>query len=283
MERRRSATSEGRVRIAAIADVHCTRTSQGALHPLLSQVATTADILVVAGDITADGLPDEARVFAKELTAVAKLPVVAVLGNHEYEAGRQEDIRHIMAEASVTLLDGDAVQIKGIGFAGVKGFGGGFDRHALEPWGEDTMKRFVHEAVEEALKLGSALARLRTTERIAVLHYAPTRTTVEGEPLEIYPFLGSSRLEEPLNRYPLSAVFHGHAHNGQPEGRTTSGVRVLNVAMPLLRRVFPHQLPFRLLDVPVASAADAMTGATEPGGPATSPPPPPEPVRPAEP
>ena len=164
------------------------------------------------------------------------------------------------------MLDGDAHEVNGVGFAGVKGFGGGFGPRALGPWGEDTFKRFVHEAVEEALKLEAALARLRTRSRVAVLHYAPVRETVEGEPLEIYPFLGSSRLEEPINRYEVSAVVHGHAHRGQPEGRTATGVPVYNVSLPLMKSLTPEQ-PFKLLELPVtvgetaAETASSLAGA----------------------
>jgi Icc-related predicted phosphoesterase len=135
-----------------------------------------------------------------------------------------------------------------VGFAGVKGFAGGFGRRALGPWGEPIIKQFVHEAVNEALKLESALARLRTDKKIVVLHYAPIEGTVEGEPREIYPYLGCSRLEEPLGRYRVTAVLHGHAHNGQPEGRTSTDVPVYNVALPLMRRLTPQQ-PFRILDI----------------------------------
>ena len=137
-----------------------------------------------------------------------------------------------------------------MGIAGAKGFAGGFGRGALGPWGEQAIKTFVNEALHEALKLESALAKLRTPEKIALLHYAPIAATVQGEPLEIFPFLGTTRLEEPLIRYPVSAVFHGHAHRGTPEGRTVNGTPVFNVAMPLLRHAYPQQPPFRLLELP---------------------------------
>jgi Icc-related predicted phosphoesterase len=146
-------------------------------------------------------------------------------------------------------------EVHEVGFAGVKGFAGGFGQYALQPWGETAIKHFVHEAVDEALKLESALAKLRTPQRVALLHYSPIRETVEGEPPEIFPFLGSSRLEEPLNRYAVTAVFHGHAHHGSPEGRTTAGIPVYNVAMPILQRILPNQPKFRIVDIPVAPDA----------------------------
>ncbi|HYY88732.1 MAG TPA: metallophosphoesterase [Chloroflexota bacterium] len=240
------------VRLAAVADVHCTKTSQGALQALFTQMAETADVIVLGGDLVDYGLPEEAHVLATELSAATKLkvPVVAVLGNHDFEAGQSEAVKKILCDAGVTVLDGDAVELHGIGFAGVKGFCGGFGRRALEPWGERVIKGFVREALDEALKLESALARLRTEHRVALVHYAPIEETVEGEPREIFPFLGSSRLEEPINRYEVTAVFHGHAHHGRPEGHTSAGVPVYNVSLPLLRTAFPDRPAFRVLELP---------------------------------
>ena len=244
--------AKDRVRVAAVADLHCTKTSVAALQPLFARVADSADVLLLAGDLTDYGLPEEAHALAKELTATVKIPVVAVLGNHDYESGKQDEVRHIFLDAGVRLLDGDACEVQGVGIAGIKGFVGGFGRRMLSPWGEEAIKRLVHEAIEEALKLESALARLRTSQRIALLHYAPIQATVEGEPPEIFPFLGCSRLEEPLNRYPVQAVFHGHAHHGQPEGRTAGNVPVYNVAMSLLGRTFPDRPAFRLTEFMLA-------------------------------
>jgi Icc-related predicted phosphoesterase len=237
------------VRLAALADVHCNRNSQGLLGPIFARLADTADVLLLAGDLVDYGLPEEARILAKEL-AVVKLPIVAVLGNHEFESGQHAEVMNILCDAGVVMLDGDIYETHGVGFAGVKGFGGGFGRAALQPWGEETIKRFVHEAVDEALKLESALAKLRTPQRVALVHYSPIQATVEGEPPEIFAFLGSSRLEEPLNRYPVAAVFHGHAHHGSPEGQTSAGIPVYNVALPLMRRTFPDRL-FRIVELPV--------------------------------
>lgn len=240
------------VRVAAIADLHCTKTSQGAFQPLFARIADAADVLLLAGDLTDYGLPDEARVLARELTAL-RVPAAAVLGNHDLESGKSEEICRILADAGLTILDGDACELKGIGVAGVKGFGGGFGQRALGPWGEPIIKQFVREAVDEALKLEAALARLRTTPLVALLHYSPIATTVEGEPLEIYPFLGSSRLEEPIGRYPVSLVLHGHAHRGQLQGATKNGVPVYNVSMPLLARAFASVPPFRVFEVTATS------------------------------
>src|SRR6185369_2710391 len=244
------------LRIAAMGDLHVSKSSQGAFQPLFTQINQSADVLLLCGDFTDYGLPDEARVLARELSVV-KIPVIAVLGNHDYEGGKPNDIRQILADGGVTVLDGEATEVHGIGFAGVKGFAGGFGRGALGPWGEQAIKAFVQEAVDEALKLEAALARLRTQKRVALLHYSPIRATVEGEPVEIFPYLGSSRLEEPINRYRVSAVFHGHAHRGAPEGRTTAGVPVYNVSLPLLARLNPDRPPFLILELPLDGEAPA--------------------------
>ena len=244
------------VRVAALADLHCTKSSQGAFQPLFARIAEAADVLLVAGDLTDYGLPEEARVLAKELASL-RVPMAAVLGNHDLESGKSDEVRAILGDAGLTILDGETCELQGVGIAGVKGFGGGFGKRALGPWGETIIKQFVREAVDEALKLEAAMARLRTNALIVLLHYSPVEQTVVGEPLEIYPFLGSSRLEEPLTRYPVSMVFHGHAHRGQLEGRTKSGTPVYNVSMPLLARTASDRPPFRVFEVRVAEAANA--------------------------
>src|SRR5258706_4678292 len=185
---------ESVVRVAALADLHCTKTSQGAFQPLFGRIADAADILLLAGDLTDYGLPEEAAVLAKELTAL-RVPAAAVLGNHDLESGKSGEVVHMLRDAGMQILDGDACELAGVGIAGVKGFGGGFGRHALAPWGEGIIKQFVREAVDEALKLEAALARLRTKHIVALLHYSPIQGTVDGEPLQIYPFPGSSRPE----------------------------------------------------------------------------------------
>ena len=239
---------KGVVRVAAAGDLHCGRDSEGVLQPLFASLAGEADVLALCGDLTDYGHPEEAHLLARELATV-KVPIVAVLGNHDYESGQGEQVKEILCEAGIRVLDGDAVELEGIGFAGVKGFAGGFGERMLGGWGEQAIKLFVREAVDEALKLESALARLRMPGRIALLHYSPIQATVEGEPREIFPFLGSSRLEEPLNRVPLTAVLHGHAHHGSPAGQLPSGTPVYNVAMPLLRRLHADRPPFRIIEI----------------------------------
>jgi Icc-related predicted phosphoesterase len=237
-----------RVRIAAIADLHYSRTSQGTLQPLLARIADDADILLVCGDLTDYGLPEEARLLAREISGAVKIPLVAVLGNHDYESGAAAEVREVLSDAGIVVLDGETCEVHGVGFAGIKGFGGGFGRGTLGPWGEQAVKAFVREAVDEALKLETALARLRTPHRIALLHYAPIVGTVEGEPREIFPFLGCSRLEEPLTRYPVTAVFHGHAHHGRPQGRTRTGAPVFNVSLSLMRSIDAER-PYHVIEI----------------------------------
>ena len=239
-------------RIAAVADIHCTKSSQGMFTDLFAQASEEADVLLIGGDLTDYGLPEEAHVLAKELSA-AKIPVLAVLGNHDYEAGKQDEVTQILCDTGMLILDGDAHEVAGVGFAGAKGFGGGFGRGTLAPWGEEIVKRFVQEAIDEALKIEKAVARLRTASRVVLMHYAPIKATVEGEPREIFPYLGTSRLEEPLDRYSATAVFHGHAHRGTFEGRSITGIPVYNVALPLLRRQFPEGPPFYVLEVEAAT------------------------------
>jgi Icc-related predicted phosphoesterase len=238
------------LRVAAVGDIHCTKTSINQLRPLFSSISEQADVLLLCGDLTDWGLPEEAHILVKELAPALRMPVLAVMGNHDFESGKQEEVQRILMEAGIKVLDGQALEIQGVGFVGVKGFGGGFGQRALQPWGEKEIKNFVQGAVDETLKLESALAKLRVPQKIAMLHYSPSASTVEGEPLEIFPFLGSSRLEEPLNRYGVHAIFHGHAHYGKAEGRSQQGAPIYNVALPLLRKVMTDRVPIRVVNVP---------------------------------
>jgi Icc-related predicted phosphoesterase len=240
------------MRLAAVADLHCPRNPPETLSRFLEPVADAADVLLMCGDLTDRGLEDEARALARALTATVKIPILAVLGNHDYDAGTPDTVTKILTEAGVRVLDGESVELRGVGFVGVKGFAGGFGPRALQPWGEAAIKAFVREAVDEALKLESALAKLTTERKVALLHYSPIEGTTKGEAPELLPFLGSSRLEEPLTRYSVSAVVHGHAHHGSPEGRTRGDVPVYNVAVPVLQRVFPERPPFRVIEIPAA-------------------------------
>jgi Icc-related predicted phosphoesterase len=246
----KSQSNHRQFRIAAMADLHCKKDLRNSFNSAFSHVGEKADVLLLCGDLTDYGLVEEAKILAEEIKpAVERVPVIAVLGNHDYESGHAPEIRETLLNAGITLLDGDSTVINGIGFAGVKGFCGGFDDRVLQAWGEEILKSFVQEAISETLKLESALAKLKTAIRIALLHYSPIATTVEGEPSAIFPFLGTSRLEDPLNRFRVFCAFHGHAHYGSPEGKTHGGIPVYNVAVPLLKRHFPHQYPFRIVEV----------------------------------
>lgn len=241
----------GRIRIAAVGDLHCPRTSAEDLAGLFRKLDQEADILLLCGDLTDYGKPEEAKQLVHHLSELRKMSMLAVLGNHEFESGQQAELTAILEAGGVTVLDGTAIELKGVGFAGVKGFCGGFGERALQPWGEGVLKQFARESVEETLKLESALAKLRTLSRVVVMHYSPIRDTVVGEPLEIFPFLGSSHLEDPVNRYGVTMVLHGHAHHGTLEGKTRAGVPVYNVALPLLRNQWPGRRAIRFLDLPV--------------------------------
>lgn len=249
-----------KVRVGAIADLHYTKYPEPTLREMLTQAGRECDVLLLGGDLTDHGLPEEAQGLAREVHSAVGVPVIAVLGNHDYESGKQEELKKILGDGGIQVLDGDAVEVCGVGFAGIKGFAGGFGKRALGPWGEDIIKAFVHEAVNEALKLESALARLRHRPRVALLHYSPIAATVEGEPPEIFPFLGCSRLEEPLHRYPVDVVFHGHAHRGQPEGKTAAGVPVYNVSVQLLRQLWPDRPPVRVVELPVGVGVPQEAG-----------------------
>jgi len=227
------------IRIAAMADIHVKESDKGAWTNCFRQISENADILIIAGDLTDTGDEAEAQILVEELRSCT-LPVVAVLGNHDHEKGRQKLIKQALTNEKIHVLDGEAVVIKGIGFAGVKGFGGGFDKYMLSMFGENAMKAFVQHAVDEALQLDRALARLDQEhpgiKKIAIMHYSPIAETVIGEPEVIFPFLGSSRLAEPLIRRNVIAGFHGHAHAGTLVGKVTEHIKIFNVAKPILEK-----------------------------------------------
>ncbi|MBC7789951.1 MAG: metallophosphoesterase [Anaerolineae bacterium] len=224
------------IRIAAVGDIHCGVEDAGLYREAFLRANAEADVLVLTGDLTRHGLSAEMRVVVGELHDV-KIPVVAVLGNHDYEAGEQDEGSTILRGRGIHVLQGDTFLLnEHVGFAGVKGFMGGFGRGTLTAFGEAQTKAFVATALDEVRKLESALRELATPVRVVVLHYAPIAGTVMGEPEVIFPFLGTDRLAEPLDRFQASVVFHGHAHSGSFRGQTAGGVPVFNVALPILRR-----------------------------------------------
>ena len=239
-----------KTRIAAIADIHVKESDKGKWVNCFKEASRQADVMLICGDLTDTGDEAEAQILAEELKACT-IPVVGVLGNHDYEKGRHKLIRQIVQNENVHILNGESIVIANIGFAGIKGFGGGFDNHMLSMFGEGAMKAFVQEAVDEALHLDRALARLdaeyANIKKIAVLHYSPIKATVVGEPEPIFPFLGCSRLAEPLTRRQVVAAFHGHAHVGTLEGEAAGGVKVFNVAKPILVKA-GYSLPFYMFE-----------------------------------
>ncbi|HEY4781016.1 MAG TPA: metallophosphoesterase [Chthoniobacterales bacterium] len=232
-----------RIRIAAVGDIHYTKNCKGRLKELFTEASQKADILAICGDFTDYGLPEEASVLAEDLESYVHIPAIGVIGNHDFESGKVSEVKSILKETGLTLLDGESVEFFGVGFAGVCGFGGGFAPHMLNAWGEPIIKDFVQETIEHALCLEKALARVGSAKRVVLLHYSPTRETVEGESPEIYPFLGSSRLEQAIDEFEVSVVFHGHAHNGKAQGKTSHGVPVFNVALPVTARTLGKDLP----------------------------------------
>jgi Icc-related predicted phosphoesterase len=239
------------MKIAAIGDLHVKTTDKGKWADHFKEVSKQADVFLICGDLTDTGDEAEAEILAEELK-VCSIPVITVLGNHDFEKGRHKIIRHIVHSDHVHVLDGESIVFDSVGFAGVKGFGGGFDDHMLSMFGEDAMKNFVKEGVNEALSLDRALSRLdqenETMKKIVVLHYSPIKATVAGEPEAVYPFLGCSRLAEPLTRRQVIAAFHGHAHRGTFKGEAPGGVKVFNVAAPVLQKA-GIITPFFILEV----------------------------------
>lgn len=230
------------IRIAAIADVHFGRDSAGTLAPYWKELHEHADLLVLAGDLTRVGTAEEARVLAEELTVV-QVPTIAVLGNHDFHSGQEDDVVRVLRDAGTTVLDcaSHVLEIDGVrvGIAGCKGFGGGFLGACATEFGEPEMKAFIHHTRSLADKLERALDELAPVDyRVALLHYAPIDGTVEGEKRQIYPFLGSFLLGEAIDRAGSDLVFHGHAHLGRERGMTPQGIPVRNVAQPVLRRAY---------------------------------------------
>lgn len=226
------------IRIAAIADVHVGEDSEGMLAPHFAHLDDEADVLLVGGDLTRVGTVAEARALVRELHAV-RVPVIVVLGNHDYECDRAPDIAEILRDAGVQVLEGDATTLRidgaRLGVAGTKGFGGGFVGACASDFGEPEMKLFVRHTRQMAETLEQNLRGLDTDVRVALLHYSPVEGTLHGERLEIWPFLGSYLLGEAIDRAGADLVIHGHAHGGTEKGHTAGGIPVRNVAQPVIR------------------------------------------------
>jgi len=235
------------LRVAAIGDLHVMEESVAPYRELFTEISSAADVLVLCGDLTNFGKSTEAQILAEDLRHCT-IPMVAVLGNHDYECGQPEEVARILHEAGMTVLDEQATEIDGVGFAGVKGFMGGYGRGELAPFGEPIAKAFVDEALNEARKLENALRTIRTERSVAVLHYSPTVETLDGEPVEIFQYLGSQRLADAIDRFDhVRAVVHGHAHHGKYEGKTPLGKPVYNVAQFVLRPLFGK--PYTVIEV----------------------------------
>ncbi len=239
------AEARGTLRVACIGDIHVKEDQAAPYSELFGEISREADVLVLAGDLTDLGKVSEAEILAEDLRACS-IPVVAVLGNHDYECGCVEEVTRILKAAGVRLLDGTSCEIEGVGFVGVKGFGGGFGRRMLGSFGEPAIKGFVAEAVSESMRLENAMRGVRQGRVLVVLHYAPIPETIAGEPPEIFPFLGSSRLAETIDRFKVSAIVHGHAHRGTYEGRTPGGAPVYNVARQIEK---PNGKPYAVLEI----------------------------------
>lgn len=237
-----------RLRVAAVGDLHVGETADRPHRELFDRVHEDADVLCLCGDLTNYGKTREVEILIEDLKA-CRIPMVGVLGNHEHECGQPDVVEKMLCDAGVKVLsDGRAYEIEGVGFAGGKGFVGGFGRYMLSPFGESSVKAFVQEAVEDANQIENSIRMLRTERAVVLLHYSPVVDTVIGEPPEIHAFLGSSRLAETVDRYDnVKLVVHGHAHRGAPEGRTNRGVPVYNVALPVLKTL--GGAPYRVFEV----------------------------------
>lgn len=229
------------IRIAAVGDVHYNRASRGRMAKYMSALRGTADVLLIAGDLTQVGLPEEISALADDL-AESPVPVFTVFGNHDYHSDQQDKLAEILTRAGVTVLEGTAVTLNlnshSVGIMGLKGFGGGFIGACGTDFGESQMKDFIRFTKLQAEALRNGLQTLQTDYKIALTHYSPCAETLNGERREIYPFLGSYLLAEAIDQGGADIAFHGHAHHGVEKGTTPGGVPVRNVALPVIRHVF---------------------------------------------
>ncbi len=235
-------TVSNKLRIAAIGDIHIKQDSKFISTENFEQLNQDADILLLCGDLTNMGTPEEAQILASLLRKL-HIPVAGVFGNHDYTTDQPNEVRKILKEEGhLIFLDETPYELNGVSFVGVKGFGGGFDNHMLSAFGEPALKQYVHEVINETLQLEGLLAQTTTEKKVVVMHYSPIKETCVGEPVEIYSFLGSSHLVEPINNLNADIVFHGHAHYGTHQGKTLKNIPVYNVSQEVLRKENPENL-----------------------------------------
>ncbi|OQA04459.1 MAG: Calcineurin-like phosphoesterase superfamily domain protein [bacterium ADurb.Bin400] len=237
----------GKFTIAAVGDLHVKERDAGRFHDFFAELSEKSNTIALCGDLTNLGLPAEAECLAKEIQS-ATVPIVAVLGNHDHQSGETAVVNQILREAGVNLLENGPYETDDVGFAGTKGFAGGFGRYTISPFGENVLKIFVDEAMREALELENSLHEINAKRIAVVLHYSPVPHTLRGEATELYPFLGCSRFEETIDRFDVSAIFHGHAHHGSPEGKTMKGTPVYNCGYDLLNAIHLDH-PYVLVDI----------------------------------
>lgn len=235
------------MKIAALADIHIRESSKGLFNEFFAEIGQTADVMLICGDLTDRGLPSEAAVLCEELREV-RIPIITVLGNHDFHNNQQEDIKKILKDAGKIVLDKEPYEYNGVGFAGIKGFMGGFDTHELGAFGEPLMKQIVADTDDEAHDLENQLKALQTEQKIVLMHYSPIQETLRGEAPEIHVFLGATRFAQVIDQFGGTTVFHGHAHYGSPEGKTGKGVPVYNVALQVMKKKSPKQ-PYALIEV----------------------------------
>lgn len=227
--------SNPKLTIAAMGDLHLDEEGKGTYVNIFREAAKEANVLILCGDLTNNGLPEEAVVLAAELSNCS-IPILAIPGNHDYHSEKLGEVKKILQLAGVHFLDDHPFNFREVGFAGAKGFAGGFGQHTIGAFGEAIIKNFVFEAVNEALRLENQLRSLPNNSKVVVLHYAPITQTLQGEPLDLYPFLGCSRLEESIDLYNTDLVLHGHSHRGIIQGKTNKGTLVYNCATETIQK-----------------------------------------------
>lgn len=243
------------MKIVALGDVHCRLDTKDLIVNLIGELDHSFDVMILAGDLTDSGLPEEAQVLVDQLK-VYSIPIIAILGNHDHEGGQPKEVTQVMREGGITMLDGTVCEVGNVGFVGTKGFCGGFDENTVQPFGEAALKTFIRTSIDEAIVLENALTKLQHCEhKVAVLHYAPIKTTLIGEPPELFPFLGTSRLATAIDNRGADIILHGHAHHGSPYGRTPGNIPVYNVSRFV--QMEHSGKPYCVIELAESEAADA--------------------------